>query len=140
MPILPDGEYLIRNIEADLYMDLSGGSAQPFTPINGWQATKSPNQKWQITTTNGFNEFTIQSSVGGSAFLGLSPIRIYPPMIAVEQVPVRWSIEPVGDGVFRLAFPYNDGAIAVPDGGRQGQLYLPPWEGMRTQKWAFEPA
>ncbi|MEV2256188.1 RICIN domain-containing protein [Streptomyces sp. NPDC050147] len=137
MALLPDGEYLIKNPETDLYIDLFNGSPEQNTPIVGLPLTKEPNQKWKITTSNGINEFIIKSSVSGEAFLGLSVIRIFPPRIAAEPIPVRWSIEPVGDGQYRVAFPFADGVVSLPEGRPGTQLFNEPFHGSPMQFWQF---
>ncbi|MFI6471591.1 RICIN domain-containing protein [Streptomyces sp. NPDC050516] len=141
MPILPDGEYLIKNAAEDLYVDVSGGSPHPNTPIIGWPLSKEPNQKWRLTCINGINEFHIKSSLStGEPFFALSALRIFPPRIAVQPFPERWSIEPVGEHLFRIAFPYMDGVVTLPDGQKGTQLTVQPFEGLRFQKWTFEQA
>lgn len=74
----------------------------------------------------------------GDIYLGQSLLRIHPPRIAGSSIPERWSIEPVGEGVFRIAFPYSDGVVSLPDRTPGTQLTAPPWEGMEWQKWYFE--
>ncbi|MFI6687548.1 RICIN domain-containing protein [Streptomyces sp. NPDC050485] len=141
MPILPDGEYLIKNAAEDLYADVSGGSPLPNAPIIGWPLSKEPNQKWRFTCINGINEYQIRSSLGsGEVFFALSALRIYPPRVAVQPFPERWSVEPVGENLFRIAFPYMDGVVTLPDGQRGTQLTVQPFEGLRFQKWIFEQA
>ncbi|MFC7303090.1 RICIN domain-containing protein [Streptomyces monticola] len=140
MALLPDGEYLIKNVAAeDLYIDLYGANPEPNTPIVGWQLTKGDNQKWKITTVNGVNEFTLKSKAG-EAYMGLSLLRIFPPLIASEPMPVKWSVEPVGENMFRLAFPYMDGTLTLQRPAQGAQLALEPWRGDELQKWTFESA
>ncbi|WP_419998262.1 hypothetical protein [Streptomyces boninensis] len=137
MAILNDGEYLIKNPEADLYVDLFNSSTEPNSPIVSFPLTKEPNQKWRFATVNGLNEFIINSSVSDAAFLGLSIIRIFPPRIAVQPTPLPWSIEPVGEGQFRIAFPYADGVVSVSEPKAGAQLINMPFEGSPMQMWQF---
>lgn len=139
-PIIPDGEYWIRNAAfEDLYVDLSGNSTAPNTPICGWELHKGANQKWRVTTTNGVNQYVIKSAAGES-YISQSDIRIYPPLIAGQPVPLQWSIEPVGDNLFRIAFVYANGVISLPSSRKGSQLNLEEWIGERNQKWLFESA
>ncbi|MEZ0092664.1 RICIN domain-containing protein [Streptacidiphilus sp. EB129] len=137
MPTIPDGQYLIKNPDSGQYIDLAGGSTDPNTPVIAMELTKSPSQQWQVTTLNGVNEFFLKSSAG-DVFVNLSMLRIYPPRIAVLPNPIPWSIEPVGDGIFRIHFPYQDGVITVLDGAPGSQLLSLPWSGEPGQIWTFE--
>ncbi|WP_327357384.1 hypothetical protein [Streptomyces sp. NBC_01304] len=140
MALLPDGEYLIKNPMTDLYIDLFHASSEPNTPIVALPLTKEPSQKWKITTINDVNEFIIKSSVSGEAFLGLGFLRIYPPRIAAQPSPLPWSIEPVGEGQFRIAFPYQDGVISLPEPKEGTQLFNEPFHGSPLQFWQFVQA
>lgn len=138
--ILPDGDYWIKNAAyEDQYVDLSGGSIQPNVPITGWPLHKGANQKWQFRTTNGINQFVIKSAAGES-FLALSDLRIFPPQVAGQPVPLQWSVEPVGENLFRVAFVYATGVLSLPSGAKGTQLSLEDWIGERYQKWFFESA
>jgi hypothetical protein len=135
-PVLEDGVYIIKNADTDLYITL-GGDPIPYVPVQGNELTKEPNQKWELRTVNNVNEYIIRNSTG-EIFIGLGLARIYPPQIAGSPVPVPWSIEPVNEGVFRIAFLYQDGVITLPRPTPGTQLNLPPWQGDEKQKWTFE--
>lgn len=135
-PVLPDGIYQIDNAEFNLRVDLHQSKPDPNTPIIGWPPHERQNQKWELACVNGINEYTIKSPLG-EAYIAIGFQRIYPPLIAAQPEPQTWSIEPVGEGLFRIAFPNSDGAITLPDGVQETQLSLPPWQGESNQKWSF---
>lgn len=138
-PVLPDGIYHIDNAEFSRRVDLYQSKTDPNTPIIGWPPHGHQNQKWELTCVNGVNEYVIKSLVG-EVYIAIGFERIYPPRIAAQPEQQNWSIEPVGEGLFRIAFPNSDGVITLPDEAQGTQLNLPPWQGDNNQKWSFESA
>jgi len=138
--LLPNGVYAIRSAQfEDRVVDLSDGMPIPNTPIIGWHYHKGENQHWELTSVNDANLYVIKSKISaGTSHIALSDLRIYPPRIASQPFYEQWSIEPVGEGLFRMHHMYTDGAITLMDEKEGSQLCLNPWEGFGGQKWRFE--
>ena len=138
MALIQQGEYLIRCAANDLYIDLSGGSPDPETPIIGWHLHKGTNQRWDVQQKS-LNVFTIRSMVG-ETFFGLSSLKVYPPLIAAQPFPEPWSVEPVGEGKYRIHFLYMDAVVTLPEDREGTQFALQPWRGENRQMFIFENA
>ncbi|WP_017537516.1 MULTISPECIES: RICIN domain-containing protein [Nocardiopsis] len=139
MSLIQPGEYFIRCAENDLYIDLSGGNADPETPVIGWHLHKGTNQRWDVQLKSAPNVFTVRSMVG-EVYVGLSSLKIFPPLVAAQSFPEPWSIEPVGEGKFRIHFLYMDAVVTLPEDREGTQLVLRPWRGENRQMFVFENA
>ncbi|MFP3991376.1 RICIN domain-containing protein [Streptomyces sp. E11-3] len=139
--LLSSGLYVVRNAAyADRVADLSGGQPEPNTPIIGWSYHKGENQQWELQPSpGGSNTYALRSKISsGVTYFALSDVRIFPPLIAGQPDYVMWSIEPVGDGKFRLHFPYVNGVATLRSEKEGTQLTLDPWEGEPHQMWRIE--
>ncbi len=137
-PIIEPGTYAIKNAAYDdRVIDVSGGDKRPNTPIIGYPYHKGENQQWELESVNQANEYIIKSKLG-DIYLNLGSTRQYPPSIAVQYTYVLWSIEPAGNGLYRIHFPYQDGVVDLATGQQSTQLTLPAWAGEQHQKWIFE--
>ncbi|MGW8377195.1 RICIN domain-containing protein [Streptomyces sp. ODS28] len=139
---MANGVYVIRNAAfEDRVADLSGGSPEPETPIIGWSYHKGENQQWEIIRASAPNLYIIKSKISsGETYFALSTLKIYPPKIAGQHHYEQWSIEPVGEGKFRLHFPYIDGVATLTEEKEGTQLSLEPWRGDPRQMWRFDTA
>ncbi|MFD4629652.1 RICIN domain-containing protein [Streptomyces sp. NPDC058284] len=137
--IISNGVYVIRNAAyEDRVVDLSGGTAEPNVPVIGWRYHKGDNQQWDVVHTSG-NLYVIKSKITShEAHFALSDLKIFPPLIANQPYPERWSIEPVGEGKVRIHFPYMDGVATLRSEKEGTQLTLEPWQGENSQMWHFD--
>ncbi|MET9293604.1 RICIN domain-containing protein [Streptomyces sp. NPDC003077] len=138
--LLPNGVYVIRNAAfEDRVADLSGANPEPNTPIIGWPYHKGDNQQWELQSTNGANLYIIKSKItSGTSYFALSDLRIFPPQIAGQPYYEKWSIEPVGEGKYRIHFPYIDGTATLREEKEGTQVTLEHWRGASQQMWRFD--
>ncbi|MEU6014556.1 hypothetical protein ABZ826_11000 [Streptomyces sp. NPDC047515] len=89
-----DGSYLIRDVRSGLC--LAGGEG----PLGGHIETCNPGTVWEVNNLDdGLTQ--IRQAGGQNRCLALSPIRIYPPAVWVDQCgrqPDQWSIQGAADG------------------------------------------
>ncbi|MFJ9677873.1 RICIN domain-containing protein [Streptomyces sp. NPDC101194] len=89
-----DGSYLIRDVRSGEC--LAGGEG----PLGGHVEPCSPGTVWEIRNqTDGLAQ--IREPRGENRCLALSPLRIYPPVVGVDQCgrqPDQWSIQGAPDG------------------------------------------
>ncbi|WP_329401197.1 RICIN domain-containing protein [Streptomyces melanogenes] len=139
---LTHGTYVIKNAAyQDRVIDVRDARSEPNTPIIGYSYHKGENQQWEVEQFPG-NVYQLRSKLNTTGatpiFFAQSILRVYPPLIATQPYGQQWSIEPVGDGLFRIHFPYMDGVATLPDEKEKTQLIIEPWEGRESQKWRFE--
>ncbi|GAA4914870.1 hypothetical protein ACFPM3_22485 [Streptomyces coeruleoprunus] len=138
--LLPNGVYVIRNAHfEDRVIDLSQGRPEPNTPVIGWHLHRGANQQWELTSLNGVNLYSLKSMISaGDSFLALSDLRVSPPLLAGQPYYEQWSIEPVGEGLFRIHHPYHPSVATLSEEKEGTQMTLLPWEGDQRQMWRFE--
>ncbi|MEU9463602.1 RICIN domain-containing protein [Streptomyces sp. NPDC058322] len=89
-----DGSYLIRDVRGGAC--LAGGDG----PVGGHVEQCNPGTVWEIHN-QGNGLVRIVEARGEGRCLALSPVRIYPPAVWVDQCgnqPDQWSIQDTGDG------------------------------------------
>ncbi|GAA1318524.1 hypothetical protein GCM10009647_049240 [Streptomyces sanglieri] len=89
-----DGSYFIRDVRGGAC--LAGGNG----PLGGHVEPCNPGTVWEIRN-QGNGLARIVEAQGEGRCLALSPVRIYPPAVWVDQCgnqPDQWSIQDTGDG------------------------------------------
>ncbi|MEL5958726.1 hypothetical protein AADR41_28860 [Streptomyces sp. CLV115] len=89
-----DGSYLIRDVNGGAC--LAGGDG----PLGGHVEPCNPGTVWEIHN-QGNGLARIVEARGAGRCLALSPVRIYPPAVWVDQCgnqPDQWAIQDTGDG------------------------------------------
>ncbi|MFG2215226.1 RICIN domain-containing protein [Streptomyces sp. NPDC087769] len=89
-----DGSYFIRDVRGGAC--LAGGNG----PLGGHVEPCNPGTVWEIRN-QGNGLVRIVEARGEGRCLALSPVRIYPPAVWVDQCgnqPDQWSIQETGDG------------------------------------------
>ncbi|MFE2929221.1 RICIN domain-containing protein [Streptomyces sp. NPDC059278] len=89
-----DGSYFIRDVRGGAC--LAGGDG----PVGGHVEPCNPGTVWEIHN-QGNGLARIVEARGEGRCLALSPVRIYPPAVWVDQCgnqPDQWSIQDTGDG------------------------------------------